>query len=267
MSTDSPVRSATDHRLSLFAHFVMRDLKQRYLGSLSGGLWALLQPLILLGVYSLVFVEILKVRLPAGVQGDIVPFLVAGLWPWTAFAESLNRSVTAYPDNAGLLAKVALPRELLVLSPVTSTFTLHLTGFIAVSVLLFLIGKPVSLLGLVPALVAWMLLYLTAVGLALAFASIQVFVRDLSQVLGQLLTLWFFVTPVFYSREMVPPGFAKWLALNPITSYLELVRGPLVGSYAAYAHDLGLAAIATVVALTMGIVIFRRLARHFEDFL
>ena len=89
--------------LNLLRHFVVRDIQQRYLGSLWGGLWALLQPLLLFGIYAVVFVQILKVRLPATAGGDFVPFLVASLWPWTAFAEALNRSSNAIPEHASLL--------------------------------------------------------------------------------------------------------------------------------------------------------------------
>jgi hypothetical protein len=93
--------------LQLLRQFVARDLRQRWLGSLSGGLWALMQPLAMLAIYAVVFVEILKVRLPERVGGDFVPFLVVALWPWTAFAEALNRAVNVFPENAGLLSKVA----------------------------------------------------------------------------------------------------------------------------------------------------------------
>jgi lipopolysaccharide transport system permease protein len=255
------------HWFELYRHFVLRDLKQRYLGSLSGGLWALLQPLILLGVYSVVFVEILKVRLPGSENIDIVPFLVAALWPWTAFAESLMRSVTTFPENAGLLSKVAMPRELLVLSPVSSTFLLHFTGFVAVVALLAALGKPLLLTGLPLALLVWVLLFFFAIGLAFVFASVQVFVRDLSQVLGQVLMLWFYLTPVFYSRDMVPARFAAYLNLNPLTAFVETIRAAILPGSLVSAQTVLIAAAVAAGAMLIGVVVFRRLARHFEDYL
>ncbi len=77
---------ASQRWLHLLRHFVVRDLRQRYLGSLWGGAWALLQPLLTLAIYAVVFVEVLKVRLPEAAGPGFVPFFAAALWPWTAFA-------------------------------------------------------------------------------------------------------------------------------------------------------------------------------------
>jgi len=251
----------------LLRQFVARDLQQRYLGSLSGGLWALLQPLALLAIYAVVFVEVLKVRLPDRVGADFVPFLVTALWPWTAFAESLNRSVNAFPENAGLLSKVALPREVLVLAPVVSSFLVHMTGFIAVLLLLVAIGKPIHLAGMVPATLAMILLFVFSAGLALALASLQVFVRDLGHALAQFLTLLFFLTPVFYAPEMLPPRIARWLDANPMSGFIGAVRGPLLGMHDGGLSSLLLPAVFAGVAALLGWWVFRRLQRHLEDFL
>jgi lipopolysaccharide transport system permease protein len=251
----------------LLRQFVARDLQQRYLGSLSGGLWALLQPLALLAIYAVVFVEVLKVRLPDRVGADFVPFLVTALWPWTAFAESLNRAVNAFPENASLLSKVALPREVLVLAPVTSSFLVHTTGFIAVLVVLAAIGKPIHASGVLPAALAMILLFGFSAGLALALASLQVFVRDLGHALAQFLTLLFFLSPVFYAPEMLPPRLARWLDANPISSYLGAVRGPLLGMHDNPWSGLLLPLVFAIAALWLGWWVFRRLRRHLEDFL
>src|SRR5579859_7648504 len=96
--------------LQLALHFVRRDIRNRYLGSFSGGAWALLQPLIQLAVYGFVFVYVFKARPPGADASGYVPFLALGLWPWIAFSEALTRSATAIQDNAALIGKIALPR-------------------------------------------------------------------------------------------------------------------------------------------------------------
>ena len=108
--------------LSLALHFIRRDIRNRYLGSFSGGLWALLQPLIQLAVYGFVFVYVFKARVPGADAPGYVPFLALGLWPWTAFAEGVTRATTAIQDNAALIGKVALPRAVLVFAAVASSF-------------------------------------------------------------------------------------------------------------------------------------------------
>jgi len=253
--------------LNLLRHFVLRDIKQRYLGSLWGGLWALLQPLLLFGIYALVFVQILKVRLPAAVGGDFVPFLVAGLWPWTAFAEALNRASNAIPEHAGLLAKVAMPRAVLVVAPVTASFVLHGAGFAAVIAVVAAMGRAWHPEGIPAAIALFVLLYGFALGVSCALAAIQVFVRDLSHVLAQAITLWFFLTPVFYTREMVPPAFARVLDLNPVTVYIDGIRGALAAGVLPGWREFALATATTALACAIGAFVFRRLSKHFEDFL
>jgi ABC-type polysaccharide/polyol phosphate export permease len=251
----------------LLRQFIARDLRQRWLGSLSGGLWALLQPLAMLAIYAVVFVEILKVRLPERVGTDFVPFLVCALWPWTAFAESLNRSVNAFPEHAGLLSKVALPRAVLVLAPVCSAFLVHGIGFVAVLAVLAALGQPLHAPGIPQALAAFALLFAFATGLSLALASLQVFVRDLGQALGQFLTLWFFLSPVFYAPEMLPAALAPWFDLNPMAGFLDAIRAPLLGMPSAGAAALLPPLLFAALALAAGAWVFRRLERHLEDFL
>src|SRR5262249_27803979 len=164
----------------------------RYLGSFSGGLWALMQPLIQLAVYGFVWVYVFRMRIPGDGAPGIVPFLALGVWPWNAFSESLVRSTTAIQDNAALIGKVALPREILVLSSVASSFLLHGIGFIAIIVVFWLTGTPIHALGLPVAVVAFAQLFVLAFGFALLFAAVQVFVRDLGQTLTQLIPLWMF---------------------------------------------------------------------------
>lgn len=251
----------------LLRQFTVRDLRQRWLGSFSGGLWALFQPLAMLAIYAVVFVEILKVRLPERVGTDFVPFLVCALWPWTAFAEALTRSVNAFPEHAGLLSKVPLPREVLVLAPVCSAFLVHGVGFVAVLAVLALLGQPLHAVGIPQALAGFILLFAFATGLALALASLQVFVRDLGQALGQFLTLWFFLSPVFYAAEMLPPALAPWFALNPMAGFLDAIRAPLLGMPTAGAGALLAPLLFAGAALAAGAWVFRRLERHLEDFL
>jgi ABC-type polysaccharide/polyol phosphate export permease len=252
--------------LRLCRYFALRDFRQRYLNSLSGAAWALVQPLALLGIYALVFVHVLRVRLPPDLDVDIVPFLVAGLWPWAAFADALTRATNALPDNAGLLAKVALPRSVLVAAPVASGFAVQLVGFILVIAVLALLGYRIDWWLAPVAVVAFALFFVFALGLALLTAALNVFVRDLTQVVTQAVTLLFFLTPVFYTREMVPPAFGTFLAANPMSAYIEASRAALL--YGEWLPpQLLTCAIAALIALGIGSWVFRRLETHFEDYL
>jgi lipopolysaccharide transport system permease protein len=253
--------------LGLALHFIRREIKNRYLGSFSGGLWALLQPLIQLAVYSFVFVRIFKAPLPEGSTVGYVPFLFMGLWPWNAFAESLSRSCTSIQDNAALIGKVAMPREVLVLSTVAATFLVQLAGFIAVCVVLRIAGIPVSLSLLPFAILEFVQLFVFALGLAFLLSALQVFVRDFASALPQLLMLWMFASPIFYSRESLPERYRPVLDWNPVTHYTEAFRAILLGSGSMSLMESCLSVVVALIVFALGMTIFRRLKPHFEDFL
>ncbi|HVF34506.1 MAG TPA: ABC transporter permease, partial [Candidatus Saccharimonadia bacterium] len=176
-------------------HFAARELGERFLGSLSGAAWALLAPVLQLLVLLLVFGIILKVRLPDADPRAFLPFLVAGLWPWVAFSEALMRGMAAIVERAALISKVAMPRSALVLAPVLASFALHGAGFVAVVCVIRALGYPIDLAGHAWARPYWVLLAGFAFGLALALATIRVFVPDAAHVVPQLVSLWFYLTP------------------------------------------------------------------------
>ena len=182
-------------RLTLATHFIRRELRERYRGSFTGFGWALLQPLLQLAIYAFVFVQIFKARVPGAGAPGYVAFLVVAMWPWVAFSDAVVRSTTALQDNAALIGKVALPREILVLAPCSASFLLHACGYVAILVVLALAGQDVHIARLPLALLMYVPMFAYTFGVALIFASLQVFVRDLVQMLGQLLTLMMFAAP------------------------------------------------------------------------
>jgi lipopolysaccharide transport system permease protein len=253
--------------LGLALQLARRELRNRYLGSFSGGAWALLQPLVQLAVYAFVFGYVFRARLPGADAPGYVPFLVVALWPWTAFSEALSRATTAIPDNASLIGKVALPRAALVLAPVLASFTIHGAGFLGLLLVLLLAGAGIAPAGLLLMLPALLLLFLFALGLALLLSALQVFVRDIAPALPQLLMLWMFLSPVFYARSAMPEFAQPWFDLNPMSGLIEYLRLVLLGMPAPGLRALICSVCAVALALWLGVFAFRRLQRHFEDFL
>jgi homopolymeric O-antigen transport system permease protein len=252
---------------SLTLRFLQRELRNRFAGSFSGGLWALMQPLMMLAVYSFVFVKIFPARVPGGDTQGYVPFLVAALWPWNAFSEAVMRSTTVVQENAPLIGKVVLPREILVVASVAATFALQLAGFIAILVVLRLLGKGVAITMLPFAVLLYVPLFALALGFALLFSSVQVFVRDLAQALGQIMVLLMFAAPVFYDRAQLPPQWQHWLDFHPFTFYAEAFRAILLGHGSVSLAGLAIALVVAAIVLLAGHAVFRRLDPYFEDFL
>jgi ABC-type polysaccharide/polyol phosphate export permease len=252
---------------NVFRQLVSRAIRTDYLENLTGFAWLILQPLILLAVYAFVFTTIFKARIPDAGTGGFVPYLAVAFWPWTAFSEAVLRSSNTISANAALIGKVAFPSELLPLSTVTATFMMNMLGYLAVLFVLQLMGATIHWLGLLAALPVVLLLYMFASGLALFISALQVFIRDISQILPPLMTFWFFTTPILYSSSLLPENFATLMKFNPMSWYVERLRDfLLLGNYQLEAWDLLVPAV-TVVIFVLALKFFRKFSAHFEDFL
>lgn len=252
---------------SLLQSLLRQELQQRYLGSFSGAAWALFSPLLLLAVYAFVFERIFQARVPEAGPVGFVGFLAVAFWPWAAFSEALQRACTCLPDNAALIGKVAVPLELLIAARVLAAFVLHGIGFLFVLLALRLLGVPLTLSGLPLAAVAFALLLGFALGLGLALAAIQVFVRDMAPLLAQLLTLWFFATPIIYSITLVPEDWQALFAVNPMFHYVQAFRAALIDAAGPNFASLLTITTSAFVAVLLGRWVLARCRRHIEDFL
>ena len=249
---------------ALFLNFFRRELVARYLGSTTGLAWALVHPLALLGVYHFVFTTIFRAASFGG--KSFLLFVAVALWPWLAAQEGLQRATVALAGYAGLIRKVAFPHEIVIYASVAATLALQFAGYLAVLVVLFAFGEPVRFAGLLLAVPVWIVLALAVTGLALAFAALQVFVRDVEQVLSPVLMILMYLTPILYPLALVPAGMRPWVAANPFGWLVDRLRDALLdGRLALQWGD----AVALAVALAVffaGRWVFRRLSPHFEDF-
>ncbi len=252
---------------NFFRQLVSRAIRIDYIENLTGFAWLILQPLMLLAVYAFVFTTIFKARIPDAGGLGFVPYLAVAFWPWTAFSESILRSTTAISANSDLISKVAFPGELLPLSMVTATFLMHMTGYLAVLLVLQLMGTDIHWLGLIAAIPLLMLLFIFASGMALFTSALQVFVRDVAQILPPLMTFWFFATPILYSSSLLPDNWAVLMKLNPMTWYVERLRDFLLfGNYDLSLSDLPVP-LFSILLFWASLFFFRRFSGHFEDFL
>jgi lipopolysaccharide transport system permease protein len=196
-----------------------------------------------------------------------LPYVALGLWPWMCFSEGLQRGTTAIIDHSGLLGKIALPAELLVLASVAATFSLHALGLAAIVVVLSIAGYPIEWQYSWILLPLLLLLFCLTIGLSLISAALQVYVRDVAQVLTQSLSFMFFLTPILYTPTMLPPAVRDWLVLNPVSIYCQTAREWLLFGQTNIDWRHGVALLVAASVLFSGILIFRKFERHFEDFL
>ena len=248
---------------------IHRDIRSRFVGSATGWVWLFVTPLLLLAVYGFVFGVIFRARVPEGLDMPFVAWLAVALWPWLAFSEGVLRGGQAIRQHGALISRVALPRTLLVVASVSSSFLLHLIGYLVVLLALFVfVGVDIHWLSLGGLLLVLLTLYAFALGLGLALAAVQVYVRDLEQFMPTFFLFWFFMTPILYSPELLPEVMSRWMAINPMSTWIEAVRSALLhGQLLPAPGEMGLLLLCAAVALTIGLFLFRRLSPFFEDFL
>lgn len=260
----TPFRSIFGHR-RLLATLVRREIQMRYRGSVGEMLWAILNPLLLMGTYVFVFGFVLKARFPGDTSstGYLLSFL-AGLVPWLGINEAVARSPWVLVENRNIVKKLVFPLELLPLTPLfaglvnqTVAFTLLMIGFVSSK------GIPPGTLLWLPALI--LLQIMLVAGINWMLAATGVFLRDLGQAIGFLLTLVFFLTPICYPESALPAGFSDILSKNPVyflvTSYRQILLQGQAPDLIPFVAHLSFAA----TCLWLGYAWFERLRPEFVD--
>lgn len=250
---------------ALIQTLVVRDLKARYRGSVLGFFWSFFNPALLLFIYTFVFTKVL----PSSHPPDMEPFalfMFCGILPWTWFSSSLLESSNTLIAGGNLIKKVLFPAEVLPIVTVLANMVHFFLGLPILAAFVIYYQRPVDPIELLwfPVIVLVQLVLTT--GLAMFLSALTVHFRDLKDLLGNILTLWFFATPIIYSIEMAPPDMRWWLNLNPMThlmrSYQEVLffEGPL-------GHQKWLAAlgVASVVVFLAGYFVFDRLRDSFAE--
>ena len=251
----------------LIAGLVRRDFETRYKGSVAGWLWGVIHPLVLLASYTFVFSVCLKQTPGPGELTQNFPlFLFTGMLPWLLFSETVQRSATSLLEQSTLITKTVFPSEVVPVAIFLSSLVSHLiaVGLALLGALIFLHRLTPALL-LLPVVVA--LLGLFAIGLAWIASSLQVYLRDTAQVLAVVLTLWFWVTPIFLSEQRFPARMRFLLALNPLAPLVRAYRDMLLGGNTPRFQELAAAGVWGVAVFLAGGLFFRHMKRGFADVL
>ena len=243
----------------LIATLTARDLKARYRGSILGYFWSLANPLLLLTVYTIVF----TVLLPTNAIEPYPLFLFAGILPWTFFAAATLESTAAISANAGLIKKVMFPAEALPLVVVLS----HLVHFaLALPVLVVatlgfalhgdIVMRPTMLLA-IPLMVVQTLF---VAGIAMTVSSAAVLFRDLRDIITNLLTLGFFLTPILYTIERFESRWLRaLLRLNPMTPFVVSYQDVFFFGRLPSLSDVFLMLAFALASVALGMTVFGRL--------
>lgn len=245
-----------DLLIALSAH----RLKVRYKQSVLGIAWAIIQPVALMLIYTLVFSIVTRVK-TTGVPYAV--FAYAALLPWSFFSTALTNATNGLVSHAQLVTKVYFPREILPISYVVAALVDLAVASIVMSLLMLYYHVPLTLH------IFWVIpitLVMTAFvsGCSLIFSAMQVRVRDIGMAMPLLLQLWMFASPVVYPLHQVPDRYRDWYVLNPMVGVIENFRAALLGT-PLDTHSLWISTIVSAALLPLAYLYFKRIEATVAD--
>jgi len=243
----------------LLRNLVSRDFKTRYKRSYLGILWSLLNPLLIIIVYTLAFDYIMKIRVK-----NFPMFFMCGFLPWSYLSASLMTSMTSFSDTGYLIKAVYFPREILPLSMVLSSLLHFLITFIFVFPVLMIYGyfpqwATLSLLVII------LLQSIFIFGLCLFLSSIHVFFRDIRYILDVILVVWFWLTPIVYPISLIPEQFLYFYKLNPMTLFVTAYRDVLLNGELPIPKYWVALFLATLGSLVLGYLAYLKVKKRLAE--
>ena len=264
VSADSSIRGTGLAQLwqyrELVAALIIRDVSVRYKQTVLGALWAIIQPVVAMIIFGLIFGRL------AQIPSDGYPyplFVYAALLPWTLFAGAVSGCGQSLLGASDLINKVYFPRLVLPLASLGSPLVDFLVAStVMLALMLFYASTPgLSLLMVLPLLLVMLLL---ALGVGLVLAALTISYRDFRFVIPFMVQIWMFITPVVYSQDLIPAQW-QWLAhCNPMVALITGLRSALLGGSQDWLA-LGISTLITFIVLFAGLHYFRRAERRFAD--
>jgi lipopolysaccharide transport system permease protein len=246
----------------LIRAMVRRDILGRYRGSFGGSFWTAINPLMLMLTYFFVFGIVLH---RAGTsRSEFAMYFLSGMLPWLAFSEAAGRAPTIILEHRNFVKKLVFAVETVPVNLVVSGLVTELFAVVLYCLFLLAVNHslPVTVLWL-PVLLIPQLLF--TAGLAWFLAALGVFVRDLGQIIGYVLTLWFFITPICYSETQLGPSAMRFLSKNPIYVLVRGYRSIFLENHAPSFGSLWKLSLLSVVVFVLGHAWFYKLRKSFAD--
>lgn len=248
----------------LYRNLVRREVRQRYKGSLGGLAWTLMNPLVIVVTYSLVFHYIFPVQ-----NISYYPlFLFTGLTVWTFFMGGAQLAASSIVGNGNLVKKVRFPREIVPTAAVTAN-GVTAAAMLAIALPLCLVLSSTSPAPLLVLPVFLALLAALTLGFGLALSSLNVYFRDVEHILAAISMPWFFLTPIFYTLDQLPAGLQDRPGLldllyygNPVTPFVSSIRDITFHGSWPSAGDWIYCALVGPAMLLVGLAVFRKLERN-----
>lgn len=239
----------------------IREVRVRYKQSILGAAWAILQPLSMMAIFTVIF------SLFAKMPSDGIPYPIfsySALLPWTLFSSALSYGIPSLVYNLNLVVKTYFPREVLPIGVVGASLLDYLIASSIFLVMMIYYDYPLRLTMLwIPVILLIQLML--ALGVAFIGSALLVFYRDVRFIIPLGTQLWFYATPIIYSSSIIPERFQTIYALNPMVGVINAYRRVILYGENPVWSELGLAAVVSVIIFVLGYYIFKRLEVSFAD--
>ncbi|HUG81586.1 MAG TPA: ABC transporter permease [Bryobacterales bacterium] len=261
-----PFRTMWRHR-SLIRSMVRRDIMGRYRGSYGGLFWTVIHPLLMMLTYAFVFGVVLQTRFgPDDRPGNFVLYFMAGMLPWLALSEAVGRAPTVVYEHSNFVKKLLFPVEILPVNLVFAGLFSEVFGVLIFVGGLVYFGRDVTSMALYLPLIL-IPQFLLTLGLSWFLAALGVFFRDMGQLIGFMLTVWFFTTPICYPENQLPGNYAWLFEKNPLFVLVDSYRSVLLDGVApAWPPLMALSGVSIVLFLA-GHAWFYKWKKSFADLL
>lgn len=252
-------------RTDLIVSLTKRELAARYKGSVLGIIWAILTPVVMIAIFTIIFAGIFKAKFGASTsQWDYALYLFCGLLPWNAFQESLSLSTTSIVTRANLVKRVVFPLETLPVAQTLAAIVNQLFGSVALLLGIVLVRHKLhATIAYLPVLLT--LQFIATVGGAWLLASLGVFIRDMVQGVSLFLMAWMYLTPIIYPETIVPASYRPFVNLNPFTPLTRSYRSIFLDGANPDWRGLGYFAAFALISFILGYWWFARTRKNFAD--
>ena len=252
------MRELYDSR-NILKSLVVKNLVGRYRNSVLGFCWHFVMPVILLFVYYIAFDQIRSTPIH-----DFWVYLASGLFPFNFMINNLTGGSACIVSNAGMVKKMYFPREIIVLSQVISTFIVMLIGYSVILIAIIATGYGIGI-SLVMLPVMFILTFTFTLGFVLIFSALTVYVRDVQYFLSSISLIFFFLTPMYFLSNSITGLFSIIVSINPFTYFIEAYHDIMFYQTFPDMLHLSMTIIISVLSITIGYLIFRKLKTGFAE--
>jgi lipopolysaccharide transport system permease protein len=254
-------RNSLQYYRDLVLVLTQKELKVRYKRSFLGYLWSIANPLALALVFFVAFKIFMKIPIE-----NYTLFLIAGLFPWQWFLNSVNSSATVFIGNATLIKKMHFRHEVLIVATILNDMLHFILSIPVIILFLFVYGLQPSFLWIVGIPVLLIVQFIITMGFSLAISALNLFFRDIERIVFIFTSLMFYLTPIIYSEEMVPPAYKTLILSNPLSMLFISWRNLLMHGSISFGETL-LALISSLMVFSIGYLVYRKLRWRFAEVL